>query len=102
VTNGPDNAELLFKRLDDLVAEIIDRFANEGHRTVTVIETLQDVIAKHRLAYDRDPIRLKTSRSQRTIGPPRRPHQQRGKSNAYAALARAPRSSRDGEEPQLS
>ncbi|NTF34996.1 hypothetical protein [Rhizobium skierniewicense] len=72
MTNGPDNAELLFKRLDDLVAEIIDRFANEGHRTVTVIETLQDVIAKHRLAYDRDPIRLKTSRSQRTIGPPRR------------------------------
>lgn len=55
MTNGPDNAERLFQRLDDLVAEIIDRFANEGHGTVTVIETLQDVIAKHRLACDRDP-----------------------------------------------
>lgn len=55
MTNGPDNAERLFKRLDDLVAEIIDRFANEGHGTVTVIETLQDVLAKRRLAYDRDP-----------------------------------------------
>ena len=55
MTNGPDNAERLFQHLDDLVAEIIDRFANEGHGTVTVIETLQDVIAKRRLAYDRDP-----------------------------------------------
>ncbi|WP_349963166.1 hypothetical protein [Rhizobium sp. ZPR3] len=55
MTEGPDNAEPLFQRLDDLVAEIIDRFANEGHGTATVIETLQDVIAKHRLAYDCDP-----------------------------------------------
>ena len=55
MTSGPDNAERLFQHLDDIVAEIIDRFANEGHGTVTVIETLQDVIAKRRLAYDRDP-----------------------------------------------
>ena len=50
-----DNAERLFQHLDDLVAEVIDRFANEGHGTVTVIETLQDVVSKRRLAYDRDP-----------------------------------------------
>lgn len=55
MTEKPDNAERLFQHLDDLVAEIIDRFANEGHGTATVIETLQDVIAKRRLAYDRDP-----------------------------------------------
>jgi hypothetical protein len=55
VTSGPDNAERLFQHLDDLVAEIIDRFAHEGHGTVMVIETLQDVIAKRRRAYDRDP-----------------------------------------------
>ncbi|MBD9650135.1 hypothetical protein IB267_17425 [Ensifer sp. ENS09] len=55
MTERSDNAERLFQHLDDLVAEIIDRFANEGHGTVTVIETLQDVIAKRRLAYDRDP-----------------------------------------------
>jgi hypothetical protein len=55
VTERSDNAERLFQQLDDLVAEIIDRFANEGHGTVTVIETLQDVVAKRRLAYDRDP-----------------------------------------------
>jgi len=54
VTERSDNAKRLFQHLDDLVAEIIDRFANEGHGTVTVIETLQDVIAKRRLAYDRD------------------------------------------------
>jgi hypothetical protein len=55
VTERSDNADRLFQHLDDLVAEIIDRFANEGHETVTVIETLQDVVAKRRLAYDRDP-----------------------------------------------
>lgn len=55
MTERSDNAERLFQHLDNLVAEIIDRFANEGHGTVTVIETLQDVIAKRRLAYDRDP-----------------------------------------------
>lgn len=55
MTEKPDNAEGLFQHLDDLVAEIIDRFANEGHETVTVIATLQDVIAKRLLAYDRDP-----------------------------------------------
>jgi len=55
VTEKAQNAERLFQHLDDLVAEMIDRFASEGHGTVTVIETLQDVIAKRRLAYDRDP-----------------------------------------------
>jgi hypothetical protein len=50
VTERSDNAERLFQHLDDLVAEIIDRFAHEGHGTLTVIETLQDVIAKRRLA----------------------------------------------------
>ncbi len=54
MTERSDNAERLFQHLDDLVAEIIDRFANEGHGTITVIETLQYVIAKRRLAYDRD------------------------------------------------
>ena len=54
MAEGPANAEGLFQKLDDLVAEIIDQFANEGHGTVTVIETLQDVIAKRRLAYDHD------------------------------------------------
>ena len=45
----------LFQRLDDLVVDIIDRFASEGQGTATVIETLQDVLAKRQLAYDRDP-----------------------------------------------
>jgi hypothetical protein len=52
VAERSDNAERLFQHLGD---KIIDRFANEGRGTVTVIETLQDVIAKRRLAYDRDP-----------------------------------------------
>lgn len=55
MTQGPEDAERLFQHLDHLVAEIIDRLANEGHQTVAVIETLQDVVAKRRLAYDRDP-----------------------------------------------
>lgn len=55
MTEISDNAERLFQHLDDLFAEIIDRFANEGHRTITVIEMLRDVIAKRRLAYDRGP-----------------------------------------------
>lgn len=55
MTERSDNAERLFQHLDDLVAEIIDRFANEGHGTVTVIETLQDVVSKRRLAYDHNP-----------------------------------------------
>lgn len=49
------NPERLFQQLDDVVAEIIDRFASEGHGTERVIETLQDVLAKRQLAYDRDP-----------------------------------------------
>jgi hypothetical protein len=55
VTDRPENSERLFQQLDDLIAEIIDRFASEGHGTLKVIETLQDVVAKRRLAYDRDP-----------------------------------------------
>jgi hypothetical protein len=55
VTEKAQNTDRLFQHLDDLVADIIDRFASEGHGTATVIETLQDVIAKRRLAYDRDP-----------------------------------------------
>ncbi|MET3758294.1 MULTISPECIES: hypothetical protein [Rhizobium/Agrobacterium group] len=49
------NQERLFQQLDDVVAEIIDRFASEGHGTARVIETLHDVLAKRQLAYDRDP-----------------------------------------------
>lgn len=55
MTNDPDTSERLFKQLDDLVADVIDRFASEGHGTAVVIETLQDVLAKRQLAYDRDP-----------------------------------------------
>ena len=32
MTNDPDTSERLFKQLDDLVADVIDRFASEGHR----------------------------------------------------------------------
>jgi len=49
------NPERLFQQLDDVVAEIIDRFASERHGTARVIETLHDVLAKRQLAYDRDP-----------------------------------------------
>lgn len=52
--NETGHSERLFQQLDDLVAEIIDRFASEGYGTEAVIETLQDVLAKRRLAYDRD------------------------------------------------
>ncbi|WSG78252.1 hypothetical protein U8P80_32530 (plasmid) [Rhizobium beringeri] len=34
---------------------MIDRLAIEGHGTANVIETLQEVLAKQQLAYDRDP-----------------------------------------------
>ncbi|KAA0693412.1 hypothetical protein DTW90_26565 [Neorhizobium sp. P12A] len=37
------------------MADVIDRFASEGHGTAVVIETLQDVLTKRRLGYDRDP-----------------------------------------------
>lgn len=55
MTEKPQKPDRLFQHLDELVAEMIDRFASEGHGTATVIETLHDVIAKRRLAYDRDP-----------------------------------------------
>lgn len=55
MTSETGHSERLFQQLDDLVAEIIDRFANEGHGTEAVIETLEDVLAKRRLAYHKDP-----------------------------------------------
>ncbi len=55
MTEGPVSTERLFQQLDNLIADIIDQFASQGHGTVTVIETLQDVLAKRQLAYDRDP-----------------------------------------------
>lgn len=50
-----ENPERLFQQLDDFVADIIDQFASQGHGTAVVIETLQDVLAKRQLAYQRDP-----------------------------------------------
>lgn len=55
MAEGPASSERLFQKLDDLIADIIDQFASQGHGTATVIETLQDVLAKRQLAYDRDP-----------------------------------------------
>ena len=55
MTEGPASTERLFQQLDDLIADMIDQFASQGHGTVNVIETLQDVLAKRQLAYDRDP-----------------------------------------------
>ena len=55
MTNDAENSKRLFQQLDDLVADVIDRFASEGHGTTLVIATLQDVLAKRQLAYDRDP-----------------------------------------------
>ena len=45
----------MFQQLDNLVADIIDQFASQGHGTAIVIETLQDVLTKRQLAYERDP-----------------------------------------------
>lgn len=55
MAEGPANAEGLFQKLVYLIADIIDQFASQGHGTVTVIATLQDVLAERQLAYDRDP-----------------------------------------------
>jgi len=55
MTNDAENSERLFQQLNDLVADVIDRFASEGHGTAVMIETLQDVLAKRELAYRRDP-----------------------------------------------
>lgn len=55
MAEGPVSTERLFQQLDDLIADIIDQFASQGHGTASVIETLQDVLAKRQLAYDRDP-----------------------------------------------
>jgi hypothetical protein len=50
-----ENQERLFQQLDDAVAEIIESFSNDGHGTARVVKTLQDVLARRQLAYDRDP-----------------------------------------------
>lgn len=50
-----ESARQLFRELDGIVAEVIDQFASQGHGTEVVIETLQDVLAKRRDAYERDP-----------------------------------------------
>lgn len=55
MTQRPESPERLFQQLDNLVADIIDQFASQGHGTAVVIETLQDVPAKRQLAYERDP-----------------------------------------------
>jgi hypothetical protein len=55
MTERSESPERLFQQLDDLVADIIDQFASQGHGTAVVIETLRDVLAKRQLAYERDP-----------------------------------------------
>ena len=55
MTKQSGSPERLFQQLDDLVADIIDQFASQGHETAVVIQTLQDVLAKRQLAYERDP-----------------------------------------------
>ncbi|MBY3465819.1 hypothetical protein HFN80_17740 [Rhizobium laguerreae] len=55
MTERPESPDRLFQQLDNLVADIIDQFASQGHGTAVVIETLQDVLAKRQLAYERDP-----------------------------------------------
>ena len=39
MTDRPENSERLFQHLDDLIADIIDQFASEGHGTLKVIES---------------------------------------------------------------
>lgn len=55
MTERPESPDRLFQQLDNLVADIIDQFASQGNGTGVVIETLQDVLAKRQLAYERDP-----------------------------------------------
>jgi hypothetical protein len=55
MTERSDSPERLFHQLDNLLADIIDQFASQGHGTAVVIETLQDVLAKRQLAYERNP-----------------------------------------------
>jgi len=55
MTERSENPERLFQQLDDLIADIVDQFASQGHGTAVVIEMLQDVLAKQQLAYERDP-----------------------------------------------
>jgi len=55
MTERRESPERLFQQLDNLIAEIIDQFATQGHGTAVVIEALRDVLAKQQLAYERDP-----------------------------------------------
>lgn len=55
MTERSESPERLFPQLDNLVADIVDQFASQGHETAVVLETLQDVLTKRRLAYERDP-----------------------------------------------
>jgi hypothetical protein len=50
-----ETPERLFQHLDDLDADIVDQFASRRHGTALVVGTLQDVLAKRQLAYERDP-----------------------------------------------
>uniref|UniRef100_UPI0031015FC8 hypothetical protein n=1 Tax=Neorhizobium sp. EC2-8 TaxID=3129230 RepID=UPI0031015FC8 len=55
MTERSESTERLFQQLNDLVADVIDQFATQGHGTAVVLDTLQDVLAKRQLAYERDP-----------------------------------------------
>ncbi|NTH49262.1 hypothetical protein G6K98_32010 [Agrobacterium rhizogenes] len=55
MTERSESPERLFQQLDNLVADIIDQFATQGHGTAVVLVTLQEVLAKRQLAYERDP-----------------------------------------------
>jgi hypothetical protein len=65
MTERSESPERLFQQLDNLVADTIDQFASQGHGTAVVIETLQDVLAKRQLAYERDP-----DPAEETVGEP--------------------------------
>lgn len=53
MTEPTENTERLFQQLDDLVAEIIDRYGGQGYGPGMVIETLQDALAKRQHSYAR-------------------------------------------------
>lgn len=55
MTERSESTERLFQQLDDLVADVIDQFTTQGHGTAVVLDTLQDILAKRQLAYERDP-----------------------------------------------
>ncbi len=49
-----ENAELL-EDLDAVVSDVIDQFVTKGHETKVIIELLTEVVARRRVAYERDP-----------------------------------------------